>query len=53
MRAYNRMSMSAYAKNVDRASDAVIASVQTRNMPITEQFDFFVAMQAVTDLSEE
>jgi hypothetical protein len=53
MRAYNRMSMSAYANNVDRASDAVIASVQTRNMPITEQFDFFVAMQAVTDLSEE
>jgi hypothetical protein len=49
MRAYNRMSMAAYAGNVDLAANAVIASVQTSNMPICEQFDFFVAMHAVAE----
>ena len=48
-RAYNRMSMAAYANNVDLAANAVIASVQTSNMPICEQFDFFVAMHAMLE----
>ena len=44
MRAYNRMSMQQYGRYVDSAAKAMIASVQSPNLPIYEQFQFFVAM---------
>ena len=44
MRAYNRMSMQQYGRYIDSATKAMIASVQSPNLPIYEQFQFFVAM---------
>ena len=49
MRAYNRMSMQQYGQNVDLAARSVIAAVQTPNMPIYEQFDFFLALNEATE----
>jgi hypothetical protein len=33
-----------YGNNVDLAAKAVVASVQSPNLPMFEQFQFFVAM---------
>ena len=44
MRAYNRMSMQQYGQYIDSAAKAMIASVQSPNLPIYERFQFFVAM---------
>jgi hypothetical protein len=52
MRAYNRMSMAEYAGNVDIAARAVIAIVQTNNMPICEQFNFFLVKHAIVKQTE-
>ena len=49
MRAYNRMSMLQYGKNVDLAAKAVVASVQSPNLPMFEQFQIFVAMNEMAE----
>ena len=49
MRAYNRLSMSQYGQNVDRAAQAVIAAVPALDIPICEQFDFFLVLNAASE----
>ena len=49
MRAYNMMSMLQYGKNVDLAAKAVVASVLSPNLPMFEQFQFFVAMNEMAE----
>ena len=44
LRTYKRISMHDQARFIDQAADACVAAVQTANLPIHEQFDFFVAL---------
>ena len=48
-RAYNTMSMSQYGENVDLAAKTVVASVQSPNLPMFEQLQFFVAMNQMAE----
>ena len=44
LRTYKRISMQDQASFIDRSAEACVAAVQTSNLPIIEQFDFFVAL---------
>ena len=50
---YARMGQEAYHKYLEMASRAVVSSVQTKNLPITERFDMFLAMNAAADALSE
>ena len=49
LRAYARLSMDDCASMLDRAAKATIASVQAPNLPIYEQFDFFLALNEMAE----
>ena len=49
LRAYARLSMDDCANMLDRATKATIAAVQTPNIPIYEQFDFFLALNEIAE----
>ena len=49
LRAYSRLSRHEAAKFLDAAANAVIASVQTANVPMYEEFQLFLAMNQVVE----
>ena len=49
LRAYARLSMDDCASMLDRAAKATIAAVQTPNIHIYEQFDFFLALNEIAE----
>lgn len=49
LRAYARLSMDDSARMLDQAAKAAVASVQTSNIPIYEQFGLFLAIQQVVE----
>jgi hypothetical protein len=49
LRSYCRLSMGDCGSLLDRAAEATVAAVQTGNIPIYEQFEFFLALQRVVD----
>ena len=49
LRAYSRLSRHHAARHLDAAANAVVASVQTSNIPLYEEFQLFLEMQRVVD----
>jgi site-specific DNA-cytosine methylase len=49
LRAYARLSMTDCGQLLDRAARANIATVQTANLPLYEQFDFFLALHEMAE----
>jgi hypothetical protein len=49
LRAYKRLSMQDQSAFIEAASEASIAAVQTSNLPILDQFDFFVALNNMVE----
>ena len=49
LRAYSRLSRHMAAQHLESAANAVVASVQTANVPLYEQFDLFLEMQRVVE----
>ena len=49
LRAYARLNPSTYSSLLDRAERSCVASVQTSNLPLTEQFDLFLSLQQISD----
>jgi hypothetical protein len=47
LRAYSRLSRYDAAKHLESAANAVVASVQTANVPVYEEFQLFLAMQSM------
>ena len=53
LRAYLRFSRHFQGDLLAKAANAVVAAVQTSNMPVYEQFDMFVAMHNAAEQAEE
>jgi hypothetical protein len=49
LRAYARLNPGTYAGLLDRAEQSCVASVQTANLPLTEQFDLFLSLQQISE----
>ena len=49
LRAYMRLSRNEAARHLESAANAIIASVNTKNVPVYEEFQIFVAMQQAVD----
>ena len=49
LRAYARLNPNTYSSLLDRAERSCVASVQTSNLPLTEQFDLFLSLQQISD----
>ena len=49
LRAYMRLSRNEAAKHLVSAAHATVASVNTSNVPLYEEFQLFVAMQRMVD----
>jgi len=49
LRAYARLNPATYAGLLDRAEQSCVASVQTANLPLTEQFDLFLSLQQISE----
>ena len=49
LRAYMRLSRNEAARHLESAANAIIASVNTKDVPVYEQFQIFVAMQQAVD----
>jgi hypothetical protein len=41
--------MADYGSMLDRAAEAAVAAVQTSNIPVYEQFQFFTALNSMVD----
>ena len=46
---YARLNPDTYSSLLDRAERSCVASVQTSNLPLTEQFDLFLSLQQISD----
>ena len=49
LRTYCRLGMADYGSMLDRAAEATVAAVQTSNIPVYEQFQFFTALNSMVD----
>ena len=49
LRTYCRLGVADYGSMLDRAAEASVAAVQTSNIPVHEQFQFYVAMNAMVE----
>ena len=49
LRAYARLNPGTYTGLLDRAEQACVATVQTANLPLTEQFDLFLSLQQISE----
>jgi hypothetical protein len=49
LRAYSRLSRHQAAKHLESAANAVVASVQTANVPLYEEFQLFLQMQKTVE----
>ena len=49
LRAYARLNRGTHAGLLDRTEEACVASVQTANLPLTEQFDLFLSLQQIPE----
>jgi len=49
LRTYCRLGMADYGSMLDRAAEATVAAVQTSNIPVYEQFQFFTALNSMVE----